>query len=598
MLQRSDSGSEQERRTTAPIPPSAVQHPANRRHMPHNTAPGPVGTVYRLVKQFEGDIIGWELDPSCVVTRITPGKAADIAQVRTGMRIMEINGHPVFTSEEAKAALSVGTVFNVVLEGAAHNSHGMWEQVVNPGGTPLWRNRVTNEESFEHPESRRLPPGIEEVLVQKKPGEGLGMEFRDLLLVRVRPGTPADTYGLEKYVGWRLTHINRQRVHTVADIKKHTSENTSLWLRFEVEEVTVRKYPGEEIGCEMVGTTVQAVVPGSPAEQAGVGKHVGERITHVNGVGVLTGSHILARSQNCDSVRLRFQATEITVHKKQNEPLGIELDNLVLQRCRPDSPLKSQGIGRFVGRRLIRVNGHPVHTTDDVSQLARDSNVTLEFQDTVTATEQAFPPPPPAPPPPPSGMSPIGTGSYTVRDDVFDSGPAVLPHSISTAPRYHSVVSPLIQTPTNVRTVSPPRIDNLLAELSEERRNRKAGEQAARIAMLEERVAELEELRRAPPPPPPPAPGPPRPQVAGPPPWERAARHPTAAPPHMHPADKCYHCGGAPEIDCFDCHRAYCRRCCLLAHRSGRLRLTHTRMASRTSPATSAPLDISFFPPA
>lgn len=132
---------------------------------------------------------------------------------------------------------------------------------------------------------------VGEVTVRKDPDAPLGCELHGMILCGVHPGSPLDrTIGQEggaaRYLGQRLTHVNGSRVASVGDVAARSADCDAVMLRFEAEEVEVRKEPGEPLGLVLEGMRLQSCHRASPSKLAGACRFVGRRLTHVDGAEV------------------------------------------------------------------------------------------------------------------------------------------------------------------------------------------------------------------------------------------------------------------------------------------------------------------------
>eukprot|EP01065_Artemidia_motanka_P042562 TRINITY_DN5739_c0_g1_i1.p1 TRINITY_DN5739_c0_g1~~TRINITY_DN5739_c0_g1_i1.p1 ORF type:complete len:1203 (+),score=398.96 TRINITY_DN5739_c0_g1_i1:89-3610(+) len=74
----------------------------------------------------------------------------------------------------------------------------------------------------------------DDVVLARRPGEQLGLDFKGLKLVRVLSGTPAaECRALERHVGRRLVAINGQPVSADAEVADRVGQAATVALRFE-----------------------------------------------------------------------------------------------------------------------------------------------------------------------------------------------------------------------------------------------------------------------------------------------------------------------------------------------------------------------------
>ncbi|KAJ9469222.1 hypothetical protein DIPPA_02299 [Diplonema papillatum] len=205
----------------------------------------------------------------------------------------------------------------------------------------------------------------------------LGLQLEDMVLTSIAAGSPADLAGVEPLMGWKLTHVGGVKVVTSSDVsdtidrlRMQYFKGEALVLRFEVDEATVRKLRNEPLGIELLGMIVQGVVPGSPAERAGLDKYWGYRLTHVNGTIARSLQDVTDKVLNCDALRLRFEPEEIEVRREPNEQLGMFLEDMFLYHVDPESVCKRYGVGKFIGRRLTHVNKVPVSSLEEIAVAA------------------------------------------------------------------------------------------------------------------------------------------------------------------------------------------------------------------------------------
>eukprot|EP01060_Flectonema_neradi_P027301 TRINITY_DN36902_c0_g1_i1.p1 TRINITY_DN36902_c0_g1~~TRINITY_DN36902_c0_g1_i1.p1 ORF type:complete len:676 (+),score=109.44 TRINITY_DN36902_c0_g1_i1:38-2065(+) len=630
------------------VPPSHTFHPAHPFYMPYNPhVPGPVSAVYRLVKGRAEEPLGWATSDKLDIVNVDELGNAYRCGLREGMRVLSVDGKLVNNVGDLKELMGRGkTVFevevqlpaqplprrgqSVVIHGISGppqltRLNGQHGQVVEFKGTaaivdvygqgqyPIqvanlhydqnqWDINGSGPVTHNRKQFDVFPPGIQELAITKKEGEGLGLQLEGMILTGVRTGSPADVCGSEPFLGWKLTHVNGSPVNRVDDVTMHARDQENVFVRFEVDEARVRKRPNEPLGCELLHMIVQGVTPGSPAERYNIQKYIGYRLTHINGQMVTSIKQVSPKTAGCDSLSLRFEPEEIVIPKRPDEPLGINLENMIVQHTVNESPAKSHGVGKFLGRKLTHVNGHRVEQLIDVDSAMKrpieEGKVVLRFEREIPMeTNVSY------------DNLPVGVGSaqlsappVTVMDSIDkETAPLpvrthAIPASVVPLPQQYTIPSPvdanvfvrntvplssLIQTPTPPNIVMKPydmtKIDRLLQDVDNQKRRRDADEQRMRISALESKLSTIESRSR--------------PAI----PWERnivlghaGLSSPVRSPQRLN--RRCCTCGGLPEVECRDCALFYCRSCCTAAHK-GHFKSTHTNMVVRSSPATSAPLE-------
>ena len=626
------------------IPPSNAFHPAHPYYMPYNPhIPGPVSAVFRLVKGKSDEPIGWATSDRLDIVNVEETGNAYRCGLREGMRVLSVDGSKVQHVEELREIMGRGkTVFEVEVQlpsqplpqrGQSVVIHGITGpppmtslnnhkgtvidykgnsaivDVLGQGQFPIqvanlhydrtqWNTNASEPTSINKKQYDVFPPGIQELAVMKKEDEGLGLQLEGMILTGVRSGSPADLCGAEPYLGWKLTHVNGSMVNRVDDVTMHSKSQDQVFIRFEVDEARVRKRPSEPLGCELLNMIVQRVIPGSPAERYNIQKYIGYRLTHINGQVVTSISQVAPKAAGCDSLSLRFDPEEIEIEKGIDEPLGINIENMIVNHAAKDSPAKRHGVGKFLGRRLTHVNGHRVERIAEVESAMRqplvEGKVVLRFERQIPVENYLF------------NTSEVGSlhppPVNTMRAMAKETAPivppqrySIIPASAVPLPQQRSIplidgsvfsqntipFSSLMQTPIPPNIIMKPydltKIDRLLQDVDNQKRRRDADEQRLRISALESKVSNIE-IRS-------------RPSI----PWERNIQlgHAGLSSPVRSPQRvnrRCCTCGGMPEIECRDCALFYCRSCNAAAHK-GHLKSSHTNMVVQSSPVTSAPVE-------
>eukprot|EP01060_Flectonema_neradi_P003351 TRINITY_DN12147_c0_g1_i1.p1 TRINITY_DN12147_c0_g1~~TRINITY_DN12147_c0_g1_i1.p1 ORF type:complete len:454 (+),score=93.30 TRINITY_DN12147_c0_g1_i1:38-1363(+) len=162
------------------------------------------------------------------------------------------------------------------------------------------------------------------------------------------------------------------------------------------------------------GLYLSRVAQGSAAERSGVGLHLGQRLTHINGVPVYSMHDMLAmrntsldKAHGTQALVLRFATdvsaksilnsaavaapppaaashfiddeNNVTIHKSNQEGLGCVLEEMLLRSVAPHTPAHTHGLQRFLGRKLTHVNNVPVDDLDAVQKISATDTVQLTF---------------------------------------------------------------------------------------------------------------------------------------------------------------------------------------------------------------------------
>ena len=266
-----------------------------------------------------------------------------------------------------------------------------------------------------------------EVAVRKEPHEKLSALFspEDMQVVQVKDG-PARRAGLEKYVGWTLTHLNGFPVRTVADLVEQTASKSICNLRLTAPRSTrgtaadwkgldevafVQKGSNEPLGLELQDMTLLSTVHGSPAYRCGVTPLMGRRLLHVNYHEVHSRAEIQHLSKDQETVILGFERDEreraaaaaaggvgasASPHRSPPPPLlsasnptveipvlrqegsmgmyfHIVAGQLQLSDVAPGSVAAASGLDPFVGWSLMRAGDLPVGTPEELAQAWSDT---------------------------------------------------------------------------------------------------------------------------------------------------------------------------------------------------------------------------------
>ncbi|KAJ9458460.1 hypothetical protein DIPPA_02073 [Diplonema papillatum] len=143
------------------------------------------------------------------------------------------------------------------------------------------------------------------------------------------------------------------------------------------------------------GLVLSQVLPNSAAERSGVERFVGRKLTHINGAPITTVHDIInARGAATDYttgtqiLTLRFSPApsaapqqEVLVEKNPGEQLGCGFTpDLHLHMVVPGTPAGRCGLSRWVGQKLVRMNGWPVASLEEVRAITAQGSVSLQFR--------------------------------------------------------------------------------------------------------------------------------------------------------------------------------------------------------------------------
>eukprot|EP01063_Lacrimia_lanifica_P022942 TRINITY_DN30455_c0_g1_i1.p1 TRINITY_DN30455_c0_g1~~TRINITY_DN30455_c0_g1_i1.p1 ORF type:complete len:568 (+),score=165.60 TRINITY_DN30455_c0_g1_i1:106-1809(+) len=156
-----------------------------------------------------------------------------------------------------------------------------------------------------------------EVQIQKHPNEKLGLVFRaggPMELTKVTAGCAGDRNGMGQYLQWNLTHVNGNVVLTIQELLQYTTGQSVCYMR---------------------------MVPPVLAEG-------------------------LARPG------WEGRDERVYVSKGANEPLGLQLEGLVLVGVAHGSPAHRHGIATLLGRELCHIDGETVSNLHEVTDRLRN----------------------------------------------------------------------------------------------------------------------------------------------------------------------------------------------------------------------------------
>ena len=146
-------------------------------------------------------------------------------------------------------------------------------------------------------------------------------------------------------------------------------------------EVILQKAPYENnlgLKFKSVGLTLVGIRDGTPAHKGELQQFIGWSLTHVNGQIVASSQELVRATEGIASFKLRFippppdqqrEDLELCWLAKGEEPLGLQLNDMILTGVHFGSPGHRFGLSSLVGKRLVHVNGLDVNTLMDVAQL-------------------------------------------------------------------------------------------------------------------------------------------------------------------------------------------------------------------------------------
>eukprot|EP01060_Flectonema_neradi_P035094 TRINITY_DN6342_c0_g4_i1.p1 TRINITY_DN6342_c0_g4~~TRINITY_DN6342_c0_g4_i1.p1 ORF type:complete len:550 (+),score=72.39 TRINITY_DN6342_c0_g4_i1:46-1695(+) len=146
-------------------------------------------------------------------------------------------------------------------------------------------------------------------------------------------------------------------------------------------EVMLKKSPYDNnlgLKFKSVGLSLIGIRENTPAHKADLQQFIGWSLTHVNGQVVASSHELVRATEGITSFKMRFippppdqerENIELCWLAKGEEPLGLQLNDMILTGVHHGSPAHRFGLRSLIGKRLIHVNGLDVHTLMDVAQL-------------------------------------------------------------------------------------------------------------------------------------------------------------------------------------------------------------------------------------
>ncbi|KAJ9461909.1 hypothetical protein DIPPA_16481 [Diplonema papillatum] len=149
-------------------------------------------------------------------------------------------------------------------------------------------------------------------------------------------------------------------------------------------------YLDQEMGVDLTNSLrVVNVAPMRPADKAGMGRYLGQKITHICNVPVTSREELKQFLDRYGSATISMNLVEaappiapgeeeITIRKRPGERLGL-IVNTDLTVAASDDPADRAGGQDFVGRTVVAMGGRKVSTFDDVRAFGQCTEVVVRF---------------------------------------------------------------------------------------------------------------------------------------------------------------------------------------------------------------------------
>eukprot|EP01062_Namystynia_karyoxenos_P028864 TRINITY_DN217_c0_g4_i1.p1 TRINITY_DN217_c0_g4~~TRINITY_DN217_c0_g4_i1.p1 ORF type:complete len:1083 (+),score=282.18 TRINITY_DN217_c0_g4_i1:81-3329(+) len=289
-----------------------------------------------VVVDRDGADIGLHLTPGLVLVSVHPGSPSSRAGAGqyTGKRLRTVGGTPVRSLADV---------------GQASQGRGSVQLVFGSESDGTVRTDPSAPAPQQMP--TRPPPGENEVDVSREPGADLGCDLLpSMLLLNVVPDSPAGRAGVDRFVGWRLTHLEGETVDDLGTLKARVAlaGRGELRLRFApVDEQSVR--------FETLKYSEAASLPQLSVRQLELSQLQPDAYPASPG-----GAKVLLR---------RGSAAELGVALAT----APGVPGVAIVAVRPNSLADRAGLGQFAPREaqgathvITHAGGRPVHTPADV----------------------------------------------------------------------------------------------------------------------------------------------------------------------------------------------------------------------------------------
>ena len=340
-----------------------------------------------------------------IVQNVVPGSTADMhgATRHVGRVVTHVNGTPVYSLNDICAAAARATMLHLqFLPHGAPRPHPH-QQPLSPMAKAL-RSLTPPRPS---PSPPRRPASPTRWTFPEPPAQPQPPQPQHPVVVIMPPTVPAGQVPAQQVVHYespvRVQHVLPQQ-HVMQGYPQGPPPMVAYSPQTHQQplpppqapvpmaqassyELVINKNATDPLGLRLVGMTLVEVLPGSSADHANSSRFVGMQLTHVNGEPVSSMSALETR-KGLTRVSLRFtdvsvNAFEAVLDKVHGEPLGMFLNDMFLEKIQPNSAASRAGFERFLGRRLVEINGTKVFTPDEVRDIYTghpDGRLVLRFE--------------------------------------------------------------------------------------------------------------------------------------------------------------------------------------------------------------------------
>eukprot|EP01064_Diplonema_japonicum_P007843 TRINITY_DN1546_c2_g1_i1.p1 TRINITY_DN1546_c2_g1~~TRINITY_DN1546_c2_g1_i1.p1 ORF type:complete len:528 (+),score=30.05 TRINITY_DN1546_c2_g1_i1:47-1630(+) len=179
----------------------------------------------------------------------------------------------------------------------------------------------------------------------------------------------------------------RKRIPEPIDLYHPSPRRRSSELTSHPIVVSIRKHPSVPMGITFKSPelTIAGIKPGSPASECGLSDYIAWKLTHVNDFRITTPQDLFDRTKGVSACKVRLlppdgyieehrpwdgQDVKVWVTKHADEPLGLQLDDMVLVHVVHGSPAQRCGLSTLLGCTMLHIDGTPVDTLQDVVSLS------------------------------------------------------------------------------------------------------------------------------------------------------------------------------------------------------------------------------------